>query len=408
MFGESDSESPRLPSPWEALTPSASPRLTPTYNNASYGPAYVDLELNKYLAESIPRLTPEVEEGNVEYKLKLINPTPERFTKLVTQLKWRLLEGGGQALYEIGVSDSGQLVGLSRKDLEESLDTLERMAGELGATVIISKEVSIPALLVDQAGLRIAGAPRFPKRRDIDIYLGGDGGDTTASTDDDVDLQTPVDSNLDLSLALTQSPFVPTLVAPIPMPIIKSFPYGRSPRTRSRNVTPPLRNIILEDADPDDNEFAFDIEISSAFDSLSPLAPVPVPLLHDTPILPYVKEKKKKQKPKKAAPTVVVDPVAKAAERRIKRDQRRVDKRRAANGLSVSPEPNATPLPLPPTLPTVPKIALPAEKQEATHDGLPNDDAEAAAEPKLIVEALVVRKLALEEVFLDFANFSID
>ena len=40
---------------------------------------------------------------------------PERFTRLVTQLKWRLLAGAGQALYEIGVSDSGQLVGLSRK-----------------------------------------------------------------------------------------------------------------------------------------------------------------------------------------------------------------------------------------------------------------------------------------------------
>lgn len=40
---------------------------------------------------------------------------PERFTRLVTQLKWRLLAGSGQALYEIGVSDSGQLIGLSRK-----------------------------------------------------------------------------------------------------------------------------------------------------------------------------------------------------------------------------------------------------------------------------------------------------
>jgi len=35
--------------------------------------------------------------------------------RLVTQLKWRLLAGSGQALYEIGVSDSGQLIGLSRK-----------------------------------------------------------------------------------------------------------------------------------------------------------------------------------------------------------------------------------------------------------------------------------------------------
>ena len=33
--------------------------------------------------------------------------------RLVTQLKWRLLEGGGQAYYELGVADSGHLVRLS-------------------------------------------------------------------------------------------------------------------------------------------------------------------------------------------------------------------------------------------------------------------------------------------------------
>jgi GTPase len=49
----------------------------------------------------------EVEEGNVEYKLKLIDPTPERFQQLVSQLKWRLTEGQGEALYEIGVEDNG-------------------------------------------------------------------------------------------------------------------------------------------------------------------------------------------------------------------------------------------------------------------------------------------------------------
>lgn len=38
-------------------------------------------------------LPPEVEEGNVEYKLKLINPTPNRLQQLITQMKWRLKEG---------------------------------------------------------------------------------------------------------------------------------------------------------------------------------------------------------------------------------------------------------------------------------------------------------------------------
>ena len=35
----------------------------------------------------------QVEEGNVEYKLKLVNPNPTRIEHLVTQMKWRLREG---------------------------------------------------------------------------------------------------------------------------------------------------------------------------------------------------------------------------------------------------------------------------------------------------------------------------
>lgn len=54
-------------------------------------------------------LPPEVERGNIEYKLKLIDPSPVRFEHLVTQMKWRLQEGLGEAIYEIGVSDDGFL-----------------------------------------------------------------------------------------------------------------------------------------------------------------------------------------------------------------------------------------------------------------------------------------------------------
>ena len=46
-------------------------------------------------------------QGNIEYRLKLINPTEEQFARLVMQLKWHLLEGGSQAYYELGMADSG-------------------------------------------------------------------------------------------------------------------------------------------------------------------------------------------------------------------------------------------------------------------------------------------------------------
>jgi len=59
-----------------------------------------------------------------------LNPSSSRFEHLVTQMKWRLREGRGEAIYEIGVADNGLLLGLSRKDLDSSLDTLIRMANK--------------------------------------------------------------------------------------------------------------------------------------------------------------------------------------------------------------------------------------------------------------------------------------
>lgn len=52
-------------------------------------------------------------------------------------MKWRLREGQGEAIYEIGVEDSGVLAGLSDKDMYISLQTLKQMAEKLGATITI-------------------------------------------------------------------------------------------------------------------------------------------------------------------------------------------------------------------------------------------------------------------------------
>ena len=43
-------------------------------------------------------------------------------------MKWRLQEGQGEAFYEIGVEDSGMLLGLTAEDMDQSLYTLHRMA----------------------------------------------------------------------------------------------------------------------------------------------------------------------------------------------------------------------------------------------------------------------------------------
>jgi len=91
-------------------------------------------------------LPPEPQYGNVEYKLKLINPSRQRFEHLVTQMKWRLREGQGEAIYEIGVEDSGILRGLCQEEMAASLNTLNEMAVKLGANTIVLRETPVSNL----------------------------------------------------------------------------------------------------------------------------------------------------------------------------------------------------------------------------------------------------------------------
>ncbi|KAJ8598633.1 hypothetical protein CTAYLR_003067 [Chrysophaeum taylorii] len=77
----------------------------------------------------------EDDEGNCEYKLSLASAKPERVRHLVTQLLFRLNEGGGRALYRLGVRDDGTAEGLRESELRASLRTLRDMAQSLGARV---------------------------------------------------------------------------------------------------------------------------------------------------------------------------------------------------------------------------------------------------------------------------------
>jgi len=50
--------------------------------------------------------------GNIEYKLKLIDLTKLRIEKYISQMRFRLIEGDGIAVYIIGVTDNGYIVGI--------------------------------------------------------------------------------------------------------------------------------------------------------------------------------------------------------------------------------------------------------------------------------------------------------
>ena len=58
-------------------------------------------------------MEPELEEGNREYKLKLLDKSDERIQKLASQMAYRCNEGNSECIYNIGVEDNGTIVGLT-------------------------------------------------------------------------------------------------------------------------------------------------------------------------------------------------------------------------------------------------------------------------------------------------------
>lgn len=55
---------------------------------------------------------PESNIGNIEYKVSLKQFTNIKLIKYATQLKYRILEGEGHAIYIIGITDLGFINGL--------------------------------------------------------------------------------------------------------------------------------------------------------------------------------------------------------------------------------------------------------------------------------------------------------
>ncbi|KAF4607540.1 GTP binding protein 2 [Pleurotus pulmonarius] len=401
MFGEGESESPRVPSPWDSFIstpPDGSPRRSPSPASAIV----------------LPKLVPENDDGNVEYKLQLINPSPARFARLVTQLKWRLLEGGGQAYYELGVSDSGELIGLSSGDLERTLETLEMMAGEIGASVIVVKEVEIPQRLL----------PASPSGSATDV-------ETSATEFEDTETETEPDLPED-SIRRTQSDTIFSM---------DSDYEERGNTLEVPGASPPL---------------ALSLEIASVY------KPRPSRKRAHDPrnmIVPGKRDRHHGDGKKRGlasavlASTVIKDSTApysketKSLTRRQARDKRREERRAAlmtssrtggAEELSVSQRlldevaEGLESLHVSTSHSSAPHIHCHDPQVDPHTDALPHilggtsidsdckhphagsmDDAPSISPsiantgPRMIVEALVVRKMSIEEAYLDFGGFQI-
>lgn len=461
MFGESESESPRVPSPWDNLI-SASPSPTPG-RSRSHTPSPLASELA--LVQVLPRLVPECDDGNVEYKLQLLNPSPARFARLVTQLKWRLLEGGGQAYYELGVADSGDLVGLPREELEQTLETLEMMAGEIGASVIVVKEVEVPAVIARLAQQKSAERDcrriGFGAGNDEDEYSSS-GFTTEATTDgDEDDLSSTVvldrSNNGSTELFMMDGDEAGTQkFAAIDLEISTVF-KPRPVRTRVHNFSTHLlvggkakrtkkpKHLIQHHADHKQSaetkaehrkqtrdrkrEEKRQALLAKAAQSVDQNGDVSDPIVAPLPILPTTGTAAlvdavtvDESVAVSSAATTVIDPPAPATTvSTLPLDE---DIPGITVVADVDEEDDVFGLPSPTTskLRSFPTFA-PSTTGESHLDvdtdivklaagvgsisvqesnGAPEDD-----KPRLIVEALVVRKMSLEEGFLDFGGFAI-
>lgn len=85
---------------------------------------------------ALDTLSPEYEDGNIEYKRHLIRPRERKMEELSTQLKYRLIEGGGECFYEFGVEDDGEISGLTQEAFDASMECLTELATAVNATVI--------------------------------------------------------------------------------------------------------------------------------------------------------------------------------------------------------------------------------------------------------------------------------
>ncbi len=97
--------------------------------------AHLDPDPCIYNIEYPQTLDQEDDQGNIEYKLKLLINDEITFQKRQTQMKYRLEEGAGEAYYHIGRSDDGRPLGLTADEYALSVTNLKEIAKKLKCQV---------------------------------------------------------------------------------------------------------------------------------------------------------------------------------------------------------------------------------------------------------------------------------
>ena len=110
---------------------------------------------------------PEIEEGNNEYKLKLLDNSIDKIDKIATQMRWRCSEGNGEAIYTIGIEDDGTVVGISDTDYDKTISILTMAADKNSYSI---KELS-KTNIDDERSLYEVLIREINKTKHIDVKI---------------------------------------------------------------------------------------------------------------------------------------------------------------------------------------------------------------------------------------------
>ncbi len=374
------------------------------------------------------------------------------------------------------MADSGALIGLSRADLEQSLETLEMMAGDIGASVIVVKEIEVPPAMValaDKVSAYIdpetgAWSEKMVNRKRRASPRDVDSDSVAAFSSTDTDTTDFTDTDEALSLIATPN-FPPQLGTSIHQPVAYLHRFAVSNPDRptaqsSPSIVPIDDGLALFSMEPEP-PLCDDDDLATEGATLNILADDVPELSLDIEITPVYKprptrrpsdtkaaggevgrparrtQKNKDRRPPQvwqgqcSQPPIELDvgrvaPVpnkqeAKAALRRLARDRRREERRKAflvPGPVIDGTQDSALQNDVPASVLGAPDQQTVVADLETLHAGVQSVGVAVVAEdvhgptgsstaqvveskePRLIVEALVVRKMSLEDEFLDFGN----
>jgi len=85
----------------------------------------------------------ESDSGNIEYKIAFIDMTVQKIKKYATQLKFRVIEGGGRAIYILGVCDNGKIIGIAKNRLEYTQTIFKKICKEVKCNLEETNEIVV-------------------------------------------------------------------------------------------------------------------------------------------------------------------------------------------------------------------------------------------------------------------------